>query len=712
MAQLKLYLFGPPRLEYDGQPIALNLRKALALLVYLAVSGQPQSRDALATLLWPDCDQSEGRTHLRRVLHRLQQALGDAILDASPETIRLHSTAALWLDSAAFRQHVTAGLPAAPDAALAPDRLAHLQAAIDLYTDDFLAGFTLPDSPVFDEWQFFVRESLRQLYGQVLEQLIAAHCAAQDWDTAIPYARRWVALDGLHEPAQRTLMQLYARAGQPAAAARQYQECVRILNAELGAAPEAETTALYEAIRTRQFTLPETADRPPTPPLVPEPDPHERYVPEELLATGGQGAVYRGRDRATGQPVAIKRLRPDLVDRPPDALARFVREGTILRQLRHPSIVGVLAAFEHAGQYSIVMEYVPGGSLRALLETERQVPLDRVLTIGLELADALSRAHHLGIIHRDLKPENVLLAADGTPRLSDFGMARLEADATSLTQSGTLFGSPTYMSPEALRGEELDARGDIWSLGVLLYELLAGQRPFAGTQITPVVASILQDPVPDLEQFRADVPMALVDLLRRMLVKDRARRMASMRQVAAELEAIQAGGMAQDRSSPQPGQAHEVGTSAPGVLTQPPPTSPSDPMRPAPFVSRHQEQQIRFCTAPDGVQIAYATVGAGPVLVKAAKFPLKARTICCSRASRLGRASSLKSIASLLDRRPRSRSGPSGSWPRRSRSPTPAPALPHRAQEPPTPRRSTSDCGRRAAADKKEPFEAPALLCS
>ncbi len=569
MAQLKLYVFGPPRLEYDGQLIALNLRKALALLVYLAVSGQPQSREALATLLWPDSDQSEGRARLRRILHRLQQALGDAILDASPETIRLHPTAALWLDSAAFRQHVTAGLPAAPDAALAPDRLAHLETAIDLYPNDFLAGFTLPDSPAFDEWQFFVRESLRQLYGQVLEQLIAAHRAAEAWDTAIPYARRWVALDPLHEPAQRTLMRLYARAGQPAAAARQYQECVRILDAELGAAPEAETTALYEAIRTRQFTPPETAERRGGRALVPEPDPHERYVPQELLAMGGQGAVYRGHDRATGQPVAIKRLKPDLVDRHPDALARFVREGAILRQLQHPNIVGVLAAFEHAGQYSIVMEYMPGGSLRALLERERQMPLDRVLTIGLELTDALSRAHHLGIIHRDLKPENVLLAADGTPRLSDFGMARLEADATSLTQSGTLFGSPTYMSPEALRGEELDARSDIWSLGVLLYELLAGQRPFAGTQITPVVASILQDPVPDLEQFRADIPAPLVDLLRRMLVKDRARRMASMRQVAAALETIRAGGTAENLLADQHGQARASGASAPVVLQAP-----------------------------------------------------------------------------------------------------------------------------------------------
>src|SRR5215213_3122290 len=147
MTSLQVFVLGPPRLERDGEPVELNLRKALALLVYLTVSGQPQSRDALATLLWPDSDQREGRARLRRTLHRLTLALGDNILETSPDTIRIHPAAELCLDSAAFRQHVTIGLPAAPADALAPERLAHLTTAADLYTDDFLAGFTLPDSP-------------------------------------------------------------------------------------------------------------------------------------------------------------------------------------------------------------------------------------------------------------------------------------------------------------------------------------------------------------------------------------------------------------------------------------------------------------------------------------------------------------------------------------------------------------------------------------
>jgi len=561
MAQLQLFVLGPPRLEREGQPIELNLRKALALLVYLAVSGQPQSRDALATMLWPESDQREGRTRLRRTLHRLNETIGDEILDSGPEIIRLNSHADLWLDSAAFRQHVVT----ATQNLLAPERLARLNAAVEVYSEDFLAGFTLPDSPAFDEWQFFQRESLRQLYGQLLEELVQAYRRQHDWAQAIAYARRWLALDGLHEPAHRMLMRLYAWAGQHVAALRQYQECARILDAELGVAPEDETTALYEAIRTRQLTPLELPDREPGPaPEMLAAEPSKRYVLEERLAEGGQGEVYRARDQLTDQPVAIKWLKSELADGHLDLIARFVREGTALRRLNHPNIVGILETFEHSGRYAIVMEYVPGGSLREMLDRAGQLPLERVLAIGLELADALSRAHHLGIIHRDVKPENVLLAGDGTPRLSDFGMARLEWEDARLTQSGTLFGSPAYMSPEAVRGEELDARSDIWSLGVLLYELLAGRRPFEGVQITPVLAAIQAEPVPDVREFRPDAPPALIALLERMLVKQRGQRLSSMRQVAAALEVIRDRRAAEGDLAEPREQEQSFGASAPG----------------------------------------------------------------------------------------------------------------------------------------------------
>ncbi len=170
-APQKLFVFGPPRLEHDDQPIPLGVRKVLALLVYLAVTGQAQSRDSLATLLWPESDQQEARARLRRTLHRLSQVLGDGVLDVGADTIHLPPHSSLWLDSAAFQQHVTAGLsPEQEGTEQDAERLAQLTQAAELYRDDFLAGFTLPDSPAFDDWQFFERERLRQAFAQVLEQ--------------------------------------------------------------------------------------------------------------------------------------------------------------------------------------------------------------------------------------------------------------------------------------------------------------------------------------------------------------------------------------------------------------------------------------------------------------------------------------------------------------------------------------------------------------
>jgi len=544
---LRIYLFGAPRVERDGKTISISRRKTMALLAYLAVTGQPHSREGLATLFWPENDPSSALANLRRDLSRLKRAVGAQALAIDRTQASLNpqtdpsagSGLGLWLDVVHFRDRLACVRQhgcASPEGC--DDCLAALTEAVELYSGDFMAGFGLPDCIEFDEWQFFQAEGLRQSLAEGLQWLIRFHLTRREYRLAIPYARRWLALDPLHEPAQRELMQLYAWSGQWTAALRQYEECVRLLDEELGVPPEPETTALYDSIKSRQLAPPEHAP-PPTP--TPDLTSPERYVLEEPLAEGSHGSVYRGRDRVTDQSVVIKRLKPTQITREPELVARFVREVEALRQLSHPNIVGMLALFEHDGQQHIVMEYVPGGSLRQLLEQTSQLPLEQALDIALELADALSRVHHLGIIHRDLKPENVLLATDGTPRLTDFGLARIKRDETHLTQAGAILGSPVYMSPEAARGQELDARSDIWSLGVLLYEMLAGRAPFEGDQLITVLARILEEPVPEIQQFRPQVPPTLVALLQRMLTKERDQRVASMRQVAAELEAIRAG---------------------------------------------------------------------------------------------------------------------------------------------------------------------------
>ncbi len=149
----------------------------------------------------------------------------------------------------------------------------------------------------------------------------------------------------------------------------------------------------------------------------------KRYDVEKLIGSGAVGRVYLGRDTQTGEPVAIKELMSDWVAHAPDSVERFRREGEALRKLNHPNIVKVLATLEEGDQHYLVMEYVSGGSLADLLKRRRQLPIEQVISIGLELSDALSRAHHLDIVHRDIKPGNILLAEDGTPRLTDFGLA-------------------------------------------------------------------------------------------------------------------------------------------------------------------------------------------------------------------------------------------------------------------------------------------------
>ena len=259
----------------------------------------------------------------------------------------------------------------------------------------------------------------------------------------------------------------------------------------------------------------------------------ENYQIESRLGEGGMGEVYLASDRKTGKKVAIKVLSRQLSSRP-EALERFRREAETLRKLDHPNIVKLVDAFEREGQYEIVMEYIPSGSLHDLLK-RGTLPIDRARQISLELCDALIRSHHLGIVHRDLKPENVLMAEDGTPKLADFGVARL-TEGLRMTRTGTKVGTPYYMSPEAWKGEVIDEQTDIWSLGVMMFEMLAGQVPFDGDSEFSVMTKVTTTLPPDLKKQRTDTPLGLVKIIERMLTREKEDRYLTMREVAADLE--------------------------------------------------------------------------------------------------------------------------------------------------------------------------------
>jgi serine/threonine protein kinase len=219
----------------------------------------------------------------------------------------------------------------------------------------------------------------------------------------------------------------------------------------------------------------------------------QRFLIGMLIGGGAVGSVYLGIDTLTGEPVAIKVLRRELTADMPELIERFRREGEALRRLNHPNIVKMLAMAEEDGEHYLVMEYVDGGSLAGLLKRQPKLPLAQAVVITLELADALARAHHLEILHRDIKPGNILLAEDGTPRLTDFGLARM-GNYPAITAAGSVLGTFQYLSPEAFYSRDLDPRADIWSLGVVLYEMLTGQVPFGGGSPSEILWAINNQP--------------------------------------------------------------------------------------------------------------------------------------------------------------------------------------------------------------------------
>ena len=252
MGWLALQLLGSPRVERDGVPIEVDTRKAIALLAYLAVTRQPQSREILAELFWPEVD--EGRAALRRTLSSLNKALAGRWLEVDRDTIGLKADDGIWIDVDCFQTRLSACRTHGHPTNVACDLcLPLLTEAANLYRDDFLAGFALRDSPAFDDWQLFQAENLRRDFSHVLERLVRYRRDHGEPESAIAYARRWLTLDPLQEAAHRQLMELYARTGQRAGALRQYRECVRVLDRELGVEPLEATNHLYEEIKENRL---------------------------------------------------------------------------------------------------------------------------------------------------------------------------------------------------------------------------------------------------------------------------------------------------------------------------------------------------------------------------------------------------------------------------------------------------------------------------
>jgi HAMP domain-containing protein/predicted Ser/Thr protein kinase len=265
-----------------------------------------------------------------------------------------------------------------------------------------------------------------------------------------------------------------------------------------------------------------------------------RYEIKSVLGVGGMGMVYKANDRELGEVLAIKTLKPELVASDSNALERFKSEIKLARRIAHRNVVRTYDLGEIGGQYYITMEYVEGKSLKDLIRERGRLPASIVLPIAKQLCRALEVSHDEGVIHRDIKPQNMVVQGDGVLKVMDFGIARLATrpKGAGHTEAGMVVGTPEYMAPEQLLGDELDARADLYATGVVLYECLVGTVPITAETPIALIARVLEDHPRPPKDIKADIPQALSDLIVWVLAKDREKRPRSAAELHARLDDI------------------------------------------------------------------------------------------------------------------------------------------------------------------------------
>jgi serine/threonine-protein kinase len=260
------------------------------------------------------------------------------------------------------------------------------------------------------------------------------------------------------------------------------------------------------------------------------------FIIESKLGRGGMGAVYLAHDKVTGERVALKIL-PPITAGNEDYRERFLREARVSLKLSHPNIIRGRKLGSVSGIYYYVMEYFNGKSLADLLDEKTALDESEALNIALQVSLALEHAASFNIVHRDIKPENILIGKDGAVKLIDLGLAKPTAADATVTQSGITLGTPHYISPEQIRGENADFRSDIYSLGITLFETLTGIPPFDGESAGVVITKQLNDPVPPIRSVRPDLSPAIEKIVAKMTDKVRVKRYGSVKALISDLRA-------------------------------------------------------------------------------------------------------------------------------------------------------------------------------
>lgn len=300
-----------------------------------------------------------------------------------------------------------------------------------------------------------------------------------------------------------------------------------------------------------------------------------RYAVRKHLATGGMAAVFTGWDHRVERPIAIKVLRAlDKTDQ--RAIDRFRREARAAASLMHPNAVTIYDFIEEHNEYFLVMEYVDGPNLKQLLHQRGRLPPEEAITYASQICGVLQKAHNRGFIHRDIKPQNILIAQDGQAKLTDFGIVRVREGA-GLTNTGIVLGTADYLAPEQARGEELTPASDLYSLGVVLYEMLCGHPPFSGPTAVAVAMQHARTPPPPLASLVPDLPPTVEQVVAIALEKAPERRFHSALAMRHALESSL--WLATDSAAPlaEDGDQHTIVRPTPVPLRPEPSVLPWEP---------------------------------------------------------------------------------------------------------------------------------------
>jgi len=503
--KLEITLLGSPLASIESKPVTGYVSaRAEALLYYLAASGQAHRRDALAGILWSDVPETTSKRNLRDVLSNLRRLVGPYI-QISRHMVSLNAESPVVVDSQNFSEKIAdSRRTRKPPSQTVQSEVKSLEEAVNLYRGEFLSGFYLSDAPLYEEWLLGERRHLQRELEEILELIIKVYAAQGDYRRAISHAQRWLSLDPLREVPHQELMRLYAWDGDRAAALNQYQKCSEVLIEELGVDPAPETQSLYDRIISGEPIHEEFSIR--------------GYELDECIGEGSFGAVYRARQLQTDRHVAIKVIHPKFANQV-DFIRRFENEAHLVARLEHPHIVPLYDFWREPNGAFLVMRWLRAGSLQASLKsgawgTETSIKLVQQIT------EALSYAHGRGVIHRDIKPANILLDEEGNAYLSDFGIAK-DLENLPVTSSPSVETStPAYSSPEQLRGESVMPNTDIYSLGLVMYEMLTGEHPFSNLSNEEICEKQLNTPLPSLGESSLEFPKILDDIIQKATAKD------------------------------------------------------------------------------------------------------------------------------------------------------------------------------------------------